>query len=54
MQLGQRELEDQVTAAEHDLSVAGIALEQERKEFESQKASAANEVKACKCKHVIL
>ena len=51
MQQNQKELEDQRSAAEHDMMVARIALKQEREEFESQKASAANKVKACTRRH---
>lgn len=51
MQQGQKEFEDQRSAAEHDMMVARIALKQERGEFESQKASAANKVKTCTRRH---
>ncbi|GAB7335653.1 hypothetical protein MBLNU13_g07967t1 [Cladosporium sp. NU13] len=51
MQQGQKALEDKKATDERDLSVARMVLKQEREEFESQKASAANEVKACTRKH---
>lgn len=51
MQQGQKSLEDKKKTAEHDLSVARMVLKQECEDFESQKASTANEIKACTRKH---